>query len=318
MADVNPTIAVEGLAADGTAVLGNPVPVGGTDGTNVQTISTTTAGEIKVQLVAGTANAGDVDVLSLPGGITGFAEDAAATGGDVGLPVLGVRNDAAASKTGADGDYSMLATDAAGRVGVADLGGSISVDDNGGSLTVDVTGSVDTELPAAAALADNTSTPTAPAVGAFGMGYDGTNWDMVRVANGGRLQVDVVTGGGSDSPTTPTTDRAESTNTAANGGTSNLDSADLGGNTRKLWQVDVGASVTARWDIHAHENGSSVKHYTTLFTRAGESASWRPPHRDFASRAFAANAGFDGFRVVGTNLDRTDAANLAVAFHYSA
>ena len=39
---------------------------------------------------------------------------------------------------------------------------------------------VDTELPAAALLADNTATPTAPAVGAFGMMYDGATWDFVR------------------------------------------------------------------------------------------------------------------------------------------
>jgi len=39
---------------------------------------------------------------------------------------------------------------------------------------------IDTELPTAAALADNTATPTVPAVGAFGMMYDGANWDMLR------------------------------------------------------------------------------------------------------------------------------------------
>jgi hypothetical protein len=47
---------------------------------------------------------------------------------------------------------------------------------------VTVTGSVtaDTELPAAVALtADNVASPTAPAVGAFGHYYDGTNWDRV-------------------------------------------------------------------------------------------------------------------------------------------
>jgi len=65
------------------------------------------------------------------------AEDSVAASADSGIPILAVRNDAAASKTSADGDYSMLATDAAGRVGIADLGGSISVDDNAGSLTVD-------------------------------------------------------------------------------------------------------------------------------------------------------------------------------------
>lgn len=68
------------------------------------------------------------NVDALPGNLTGKAEDGAAQAADVGLPVLGVRNDGAASKTGTDGDYTMIATDSAGRVGIADLGGSITVD----------------------------------------------------------------------------------------------------------------------------------------------------------------------------------------------
>lgn len=72
---------------------------------------------------------------------TGFpsvqTEDAASAGGETGIMLLGVRNDAAASKTSLDGDFSAIATDAAGRVGIADLGGSISIDDNAGSLTID-------------------------------------------------------------------------------------------------------------------------------------------------------------------------------------
>jgi len=47
----------------------------------------------------------------------------------------------------------------------------------GSSVTV---GIVDTELPAAGTLSDNTSTPTCPAVGAYLMAHDGTNWDMAR------------------------------------------------------------------------------------------------------------------------------------------
>jgi len=39
---------------------------------------------------------------------------------------------------------------------------------------------VDTELPAAVLLTDNTATPTAPAVGSFGMLYDGAAWDFAR------------------------------------------------------------------------------------------------------------------------------------------
>lgn len=71
----------------------------------------------------------------------------------------------------------------------------IPVSDNGGSLTVDgtvavssvggtvtVSGSVtaDTELPAAAALADATANPTTTSVGALGLMYNGTTWDRFR------------------------------------------------------------------------------------------------------------------------------------------
>lgn len=49
-------------------------------------------------------------------------------------------------------------------------------------LLVDLAAAVaiDTELPAAAVLADDTPTPTVPGVGAFGMMYDGATWDMLR------------------------------------------------------------------------------------------------------------------------------------------
>lgn len=57
-----------------------------------------------------------------------FAEDSVHTSGDIGAFVLGVRNDSGAALTSANGDYSPIATDSAGRVGIADLGGSITVD----------------------------------------------------------------------------------------------------------------------------------------------------------------------------------------------
>lgn len=41
-------------------------------------------------------------------------------------------------------------------------------------------GPIDSELPAAAALADAAATPTVPAVGAFTMVYNGATWDMLR------------------------------------------------------------------------------------------------------------------------------------------
>lgn len=62
--------------------------------------------------------------------------------------------------------------------------GTFIVGDGGGSLTIDgsvsVTGAVDTELPAAVALADDTANPTVPGVSAFAMVFDGTTWDRAR------------------------------------------------------------------------------------------------------------------------------------------
>lgn len=71
--------------------------------------------------------------------------------------------------------------------GTLDGSGKIGGDATNG-LDVDVTRvqgtvTVDSELPAAAALADGTATPTAPAVGAFGMGWNGTSWDRLRSIN---------------------------------------------------------------------------------------------------------------------------------------
>lgn len=56
---------------------------------------------------------------------------------------------------------------------------------------VAVTVTADTELPAAAALADNTANPTVPAVGSFLMIYDGSTWDRWTgaVTNGGTFAV---------------------------------------------------------------------------------------------------------------------------------
>lgn len=64
---------------------------------------------------------------------------------------------------------------------------AIGVPASGGHFTItgDAAGlDVDTELPAAVALADNAANPTAPAVGAFLMGHDGATWDKLRTWDG--------------------------------------------------------------------------------------------------------------------------------------
>lgn len=71
-------------------------------------------------------------------------EDTPHMSGDIGNFVLGVRNDNAVVVTDADGDYSLIAVDSVGRIGITDLGGSITIDDGGGSITVDGTVNIGT------------------------------------------------------------------------------------------------------------------------------------------------------------------------------
>lgn len=87
----------------------------------------------------------------------GKAEDAAHTTGDVGVMTLCVRSATLADKSAGatDGDYEPCQVNAAGAVYTA----------------------ADTEMPAAATLADATSNPTVPGVASFNMCYNGTTWD---------------------------------------------------------------------------------------------------------------------------------------------
>lgn len=83
-------------------------PVGGVVESSAPTV---TAGDA-VALSLTTGGAVRVDVAS--GGITGRAEDAAASGGEDGVPVLAVRRDSASSGVGADGDWANLSVDSNG------------------------------------------------------------------------------------------------------------------------------------------------------------------------------------------------------------
>jgi len=95
-----------------------------TDGTtDAEVVPLTGYNAQAVAIVDGSGN----QITSFGGG-TQYIEDNASAGGETGTMLLAVRNDAAAAKTSADGDFSAIAVDSAGRVGISDLGGSITVD----------------------------------------------------------------------------------------------------------------------------------------------------------------------------------------------
>jgi len=200
---------------------------------------------------------------------------------------------------------------------VVTAAGALIGGDATNGLDVDVTRvtgtvTVDSELPAAAALADATANPTVPSVGSLLLGYNGTTWDRVRTANTGRLQVDVVTGGGTDAPTNPTRQLVTSAGVAA-GASANLDSNDLP--SKYLWQATFTASVPFKVVLSLNDNGSLTS-LDTIFGRAGETVTWKPPHRAFA-QAPAAGAGTQGWRAAMTNMDTSEAADVYATFMYA-
>jgi hypothetical protein len=91
------------------------------------------------------------------------------------------------------GDVTVNNAAGASAVNIQDGGNSITVD---GSISITGTPTVDTELPAAAALADAAANPTAPAVGAFNMVWNGATWDrlMGNAAGGAEVQGSVANG----------------------------------------------------------------------------------------------------------------------------
>lgn len=119
------------LGQDGTVAVRGNVWVGNNGTVSVSSIA------------AGDNNIGNVDVVTLPGGITGFAEDAGHSSGDVGIPAMAVRKNEAAALAGSDADYTPLTSDASGALwthandGTVAIKGNVHVGNNG---TVTLTG----------------------------------------------------------------------------------------------------------------------------------------------------------------------------------
>lgn len=114
-----------------------------------------------VALSAGSNNIGDVDVLTLPGSLTGIAHDAVAST-QVGVPAFAVRKDSAATLV-SNGGYGPLTTDGSGQLRVATLAALRTTDTFSAALASDKIMVDKTELTpkfaflnAAAATADQT------------------------------------------------------------------------------------------------------------------------------------------------------------------
>ena len=201
---------------------------------------------------------------------------------------------------------------------------------------------VTTELPTAAGISDSLANPTTPAIASHLVGYDRVNDDWTRIAGlvdgevvgalnagflqfgtdganyqailtdaSGHLQVDVLTGGGTDTPTNPNFDSQIEVGLAA-AGSADIDSAAL--ENKKLSWVDVWASVPFLAEIKTVDNGTPSGTKGVTGGAAHMPAQYIPTHRDYIQTG--STAGVDAFRVTAVNLDDDNAADIYVTFHY--
>lgn len=277
---------------------------------------------------AGVDANGDLQVVIANGVVPGVgatnlgkAEDAARVSGDTGVMALAIRDDVliAGAEVSADLDYLPLRTDNFGALWsalTADDGTRLPANStNGLVVNLATNNDVTTELVGStpvATMADADINPDVLPIGAYQMGFNGTTWDRIRTANTGRLQVDVVTGGGAPgAPTGPTIDNKTSAALAA-GGSVNVDSNEL---TEKenLSKATFTSSVPFKVSIASVENTVETIH-AVMFGRAGETVSFDPPDRRYVSASNT--AGTDVFRAKFVNHDTSEAADVYASFFY--
>lgn len=350
--DASGRLTVIGGAAQDAVIAGNPLQMGG-----------------RASSAVPTAMSADGDAvypwLDRSGGHIVNGRDAhdAALDANTNPALIGGRASAAApTDVSADGDATRIWVLRSGaQATVVTAAGALIGGDATNGLDVDVTRvtgtvTVDTELPAAAALSDTTGNPTTSMVGAanmlwdgttnwirqksaatladalanpgaglaqdqaFLMGYNGTTWDRVRTANTGRLQVDVVSGGSADTPTNPVNVITTKASLAAGvATTTELRTSDLGGTTKKLTRVVCWSSVAFKAELDSVSNNvATIMEVSGAL--AGVACVFEPPGgrtgRNYWSTAFSANAGFDGWQVLLTNLDASEAADVYCTMHY--
>ncbi len=147
---------------------GSPIRVDPT-GTTTQPINVGQVGGASVQSAANALN-------STGGGIASVQPTCQL---DVTTPTATTENQFGNVRCSSIGELHSILRDAAGNARGANVNASN-----------ELTTSANTELPAAAALADATANPTVPAVGSFNMCWNGTTWDRCTKGTSGNGAVD--------------------------------------------------------------------------------------------------------------------------------
>jgi len=106
---------------------------------------------------------------------------------------------------------------------------------------------------------------------------------------------------------------ASDTSIAA-GGATNLESAQVSsGKTGKLLSVVFGASIALKAELQTVLNGVGTTRMV-LFSLAGQDRIFQSPSKEFITQTESVTAGLDGFRLVITNLDTSQSADVYGTF----
>ncbi len=276
----------------------------GTDGTNYQVIATDASGNLQVDILSGGGGPEDTDDDIVAGGQTA---------------VLGI-----AMTYGFDGtQWERVTTDAAGSMDVnvtlALPTGTNEIGDVG-SINMNVVPGVAATSLGKAESAAHTTGDTGVAMWAVrddtpvGLAADG-QYIPLTTDSVGRLHV-TDPNAGAGTPTNPTVEHPALANIAA-GATSlgtALRTADLGGTTQQLAGFDVSGSAPFKFTLISEiDDVETIE--TVGFGVAGRIEQWTPPNKAYFNVVFAANAGFDGWRVEVDNLDNSQTTDFYVTFY---
>lgn len=270
-------------------------------------LSLTTAGALRVDIgtngqvaatQSGTWNITNISgTVSLPTGAATAAKQ----------PALGTAGSASSDVITVQGIASMTALKVDGSAVTQPVSGTITANiGTSGSLALDATLTGGTQR---TKLTDGTNNATLRTAGArFGLD--------VAIVDGSGNQI--TTFGGADTPTSPVMIYTTSSSLAAGSSTTTAhQTADLATGTYYCSGFDVSSSVPVKAALYTVLNGTqSTNPFAVVFVQAGNFGQWKPPHRQYMPFTSAGAAGFDGFRVVVTNMDGSEAADTYVTLYY--
>jgi hypothetical protein len=216
-------------------------------------------------------------------------------------------------------DAAALACETDGSLHIHDGGnvitvdGTVTADAGTGTFTVDLGANNDVTIEGGAVVGTDGSTGPANCLSVGGTDGSG-NIQELTTDTDGHLQVDILSGAGTSTPTNPVADYDTAAGVTA-GGVSNHDTADFGTDTRTVVKVIWSASVPMKVELQSVDNDVA----TTLavgFSRAGETGEMTPPHHDYWTKSFTATGNAELFRLIRTNMDTSEPADVYSTIFY--